>query len=143
MLLPVTTSTTGPPGTSTSSSAARAAAADPSTRSPAAAKAPTPRAMARSETCTKGVPSLTSSSTASGTATRTASPSAKVLMRSQETGRPAATLSAMTGALFETTPTEPGSPRATPISSAPFPTGTSVSAGLSPSCPRISRPIAV
>jgi hypothetical protein len=65
-------------------------------------------------------------------------------MRSQGTGRPAATLSAITGASLETTPTArpPERPRATPTSSAPFPTGTSVRAGGSPSCSTISRPIA-
>ena len=47
----------------------------------------------------------TSSSTASGTATRTAKPSANVLQRSHSTGRPASTLSAITGASFGTTPT--------------------------------------
>ena len=68
---------------------------------------------------------------ASGTATRTARPSAKVSQASHSTGRPAATLSAITGAPFDTTPSAPSppSPRATPISSAPLPTGTTVSAG--------------
>ena len=71
---------------------------------PAAAKSPTARAISRSDTIVIGMPAPDISSTASGMATRTAMPSAKVAERSQSTGCPASTLSAITGASFATTP---------------------------------------
>ena len=86
-------------------------------------------------------------STAYGIATRTAIPSAKVSELSAGTGRPASKLSAITGAPAATTPMRSvsGDPartaRATPPSSAPFPTGTTTAAGGSSSCARISSPI--
>ena len=67
-------------------------------------------------------------------------PVREVAQRSHSTGRPAATLQAITGASFATTPmAPPPTPRATPIRSAPFPTGTTVRAGRSPKPLRRSR----
>ena len=109
---------------------------------PSAAKSPTARAIARSETIVIGISARLISSTASGMATRTAMPSAKVAERSDSTGCPASTLSAITGASFATTPSTGPTPRATPMMSAPFPTGTITRAGGRPSCSEISRPIA-
>ena len=68
-----------------------------SLRPRARSRAPTPSSSA----CRRGC----SSSTASGMATRTAMPSANVAERSQSTGCPASTLSAITGASLATTPT--------------------------------------
>ena len=92
-------------------------------------------AIARSETGTIRSTTRSRSATASGIATRTARPSAKVAILPHSTARPAFQESAITGASFATTPmtSVPGERRSSvrpmPPMSAPLPTGTTTADG--------------